>query len=42
MKILMLSWEYPPHVVGGLGAHVAALVPALARAGVEMLVITPR
>jgi glycosyltransferase involved in cell wall biosynthesis len=38
----MLSWEYPPHVVGGLGAHVAALVPALARAGVEVHVITPR
>lgn len=42
MKILTLSWEYPPYVVGGLGAHVAALAPALARQGVEMDVITPR
>jgi glycosyltransferase involved in cell wall biosynthesis len=25
----MLSWEYPPHVVGGMGKHVAELVPAL-------------
>jgi len=38
----MLSWEYPPHIVGGLGAHVAALAPALARAGVEVHVVTPR
>jgi glycosyltransferase involved in cell wall biosynthesis len=38
----MLSWEYPPHVVGGLGAHVTALVPALARAGVEVHLVTPR
>jgi len=40
--VLMLSWEYPPHVVGGLGAHVAALAPALARAGVQVYVVTPR
>ena len=42
LRVLMLSWEYPPHVVGGLGAHVAALAPALARAGVEVHVVTPR
>ncbi len=42
MRILMLSWEYPPNVVGGLGAHVAALVPALARAGVQVHLVTPR
>lgn len=42
MRILMLSWEYPPYLVGGLGAHVAALVPALARQGVQVDVITPR
>lgn len=42
MRILMLSWEYPPHIVGGLGSHVAALVPALARAGVQVHVVTPR
>ncbi len=38
----MLSWEYPPHVVGGLGAHVAALAPALVRAGVDVHLVTPR
>lgn len=42
LKVLMLSWEYPPHVVGGLGAHVAALAPALVRAGVQVHVVTPR
>lgn len=42
MRILMLSWEYPPHVVGGLGSHVAELLPALARAGAEVHLVTPR
>jgi glycosyltransferase involved in cell wall biosynthesis len=42
LNILMLSWEYPPHVVGGLGAHVAALAPALVRAGVQVHLVTPR
>src|SRR5262245_6342211 len=42
LKVLMLSWEYPPHNVGGLGKHVMELVPALARAGVEVHLITPR
>ena len=27
----MLSWEYPPVVVGGLGRHVHALATELAR-----------
>lgn len=30
MRILMISWEFPPHVVGGIGRHVAELAPALA------------
>ena len=38
----MLSWEYPPHIVGGLGAHVAALAAALTRAGVLVQIVTPR
>ena len=42
MRVLMLSWEYPPHVVGGLGKHVKELVPALAEHGVEVHVLTPR
>lgn len=30
MRILVLTWEYPPYVVGGMGQHVAGLIPALA------------
>lgn len=37
----MLSWEYPPNVVGGLGRHVAELAPALAQQGVDIHVVTP-
>ena len=29
MRILVLAWEYPPYMVGGLGKHVAGLIPAL-------------
>ena len=42
MRVLMLSWEYPPRVIGGLGKHVMELVPALSRQGVEVHLITPR
>jgi glycosyltransferase involved in cell wall biosynthesis len=42
MRVLTLTWEYPPHIVGGLGRHVAELAPALAAQGVEMTVLTPR
>lgn len=42
MRVLMLSWEYPPHVVGGLGKHVVELLPALADRGVEVHLLTPR
>ncbi|MCC7162241.1 MAG: glycogen/starch synthase, partial [Anaerolineae bacterium] len=41
MKILMLSWEFPPHLEGGLGAHVSELVPALAAQGVDLTVLAP-
>lgn len=40
MRILMLSWEYPPRVVGGLGRHVAALSRALAAAGHDVHVVS--
>src|SRR4051794_31263041 len=34
----MLSWEFPPVVVGGLGRHAHALATALADAGQEVVV----
>lgn len=36
----MLSWEYPPHVVGGLAAHVQGLARALVRKGHRVTVLT--
>lgn len=42
MRVLMLSWEYPPHLVGGLGKHVTEIIPALQRLGVEITLLTPR
>jgi glycogen(starch) synthase len=42
MRVLVLSWEYPPHIVGGLGRHVAELVPALVKQGVQIDLLTPR
>jgi glycogen synthase len=42
MRVLMLSWEYPPNVVGGLGKHVSELIPALARRGIEVHLVTPQ
>ncbi len=29
MRVLIITWEFPPYVVGGLGKHVAELVPHL-------------
>jgi glycogen synthase len=43
MRILMLSWEYPPHVVGGLGKHTAELLPPLGELpDLEVHLVTPR
>jgi glycogen(starch) synthase len=40
LRVLILSWEYPPVVVGGLGRHVHALSVALAAAGHSVTVVT--
>lgn len=39
MRVLMLSWEYPPKSVGGLAQHVYDLTCALAKDGVEVHLI---
>jgi glycogen(starch) synthase len=39
MRVLMLSWEYPPVVVGGLGRHVHALATRLADQGHDVVVL---
>ncbi|WP_284036038.1 glycosyltransferase family 4 protein [Neobacillus sp. 114] len=40
IKLLMLCWEYPPNVVGGLARHVYGLSVHLAKMGYEVHVIT--
>lgn len=40
MRVLILSWEFPPLVVGGLGRHVGALSRSLVAAGHEVRVVT--
>jgi glycogen(starch) synthase len=39
VRILLMSWEYPPLVVGGLGRHVGALAEHLAAAGHDVRVV---
>lgn len=40
LRVLILSWEYPPVLVGGLGRHVHALATSLAAAGHQVTVVT--
>lgn len=41
MKILMLGWEYPPHIAGGLGTACEGLTSALAAEGVSIHFVVP-
>ena len=40
MRVLLISWEYPPVIEGGLGRHVRKLSESLVRDGVEVHVLT--
>jgi glycosyltransferase involved in cell wall biosynthesis len=40
MRILHLSWEFPPRIIGGIASHVFDLSRALARRGIEVHVMT--
>jgi len=40
LRVIMLSWEYPPRTVGGLGRHVYDLSRALSQLGIEVHVFT--
>lgn len=40
LKILMLCWEYPPNIVGGLSRHVFGLSVHMAEIGHEVHVLT--
>ncbi|MBF2015785.1 MAG: glycosyltransferase family 4 protein [Rivularia sp. T60_A2020_040] len=41
MKILVLSWEFPPRIVGGIARHVGELYPELVKLGHSVYLITP-
>ncbi len=40
MRVMMLSWEYPPRIVGGISPHVYDLSQQLAKQGIEVHVVT--
>lgn len=40
MRILVLSWEFPPRIVGGLARHVAELYPEMVKLGHEIHLVT--
>ncbi len=42
MKVLMLGWEFPPHISGGLGTACAGLTHALDKQRVDVLFVVPK
>ena len=40
MKILVLAWEFPPRIVGGIARHVGELYPEIVKLGHEIHLIT--
>ena len=42
MKILMLGWEFPPYISGGLGTACYGLTKGMSQIGAEVLFVLPR
>ncbi|MDR3363089.1 MAG: glycosyltransferase family 4 protein [Desulfovibrio sp.] len=42
MRILMLGWEFPPHISGGLGTACYGMTQALSKKGAEIIFVLPR
>lgn len=42
MKVLMLGWEFPPYISGGLGTACHGLTQGLSRHGVDIVFVVPR
>ena len=40
MRVIMLTWEYPPKIVGGIARHVYDLANSLVAQGVKVNIIT--
>ena len=41
MRVLMFGWEFPPHIVGGLGTACYGIVKGLAHNGVQTMFVMP-
>jgi len=41
MKVLMLGWEFPPHITGGLGNACAGIVRGLETRGIDVRMLVP-
>jgi glycosyltransferase involved in cell wall biosynthesis len=42
MKVLMLGWEFPPYITGGLGTACYGLTRAMSETGTDVLFVLPR
>lgn len=42
MKVLMIGWEYPPRITGGLAVACQGIARSLARRGHEVIFLVPR
>lgn len=42
MQILMLGWEFPPHISGGLGTACFGMTQALAQKGAQVIFVLPK
>jgi glycogen synthase len=42
MRVLMLGWEFPPFITGGLGTACYGLTKALDRQGAEVTFVLPK
>ncbi len=40
LTVMMLSWEFPPRIIGGISPHVYYLSKSLARNGIKVYVVT--
>ena len=40
LSVMMLTWEFPPRIIGGISPHVNYLSKSLARNGVKVYVVT--
>ncbi len=40
LNVMMLTWEFPPRIIGGISPHVYYLSRSLARNGVKVFVVT--